>query len=102
MPRNARSTICRTSNIGSGRTPRRNVHVVPTLAGRPLRVRFVARVAGARDSLIEPTTQRAAIAAAMAEAKRRRCEVVIHRANGRIRDTDSYGNDSPRVRDTKH
>ncbi len=82
--------------------PRRNVHVVPTLAGRPLRLHYIAVVAGTRTPLNTPGTQRAAIAAAMVEAKRRRSEVVIHRANGRIRDTDSYGNDSPRVKDTKH
>ena len=82
--------------------PRRNVHVIPTLAGVPLRRKYVAVVAGTQTLLIEPTTQQEAIAAARDEARRRRSEVVIHRANGRIRDADSYGNDSPRVRDTKH
>lgn len=86
----------------SDRKPRRNVHVVPTLAGRPLRLHYIAVVAGTRTPLNAPSTQRAAIAAAMAEAKQRGSEVVIHRANGRIRDADSYGKDSPRVRDTKH
>lgn len=36
------------------------------------------------------------------QAKRRKCEVVIHRANGQIRDKDSYGADRPEVIDTKH
>lgn len=82
--------------------PRRNVHVVPSRAERGRRVRFVAVVAQSRRILTPPTTQGRAILVAIAEAKRRRSEVVIHRANGRIRDKDSYGPDSPRVRDTKH
>lgn len=82
--------------------PRRNVHVVPTLAGRPLRLHYIAVVAGTRTPLNAPSTQRAAIAAAMVEAKRRRSEVVIHRANGHLRDTNIVGNDSPRVMDTQH
>ncbi|MFN8670393.1 MAG: DUF2188 domain-containing protein [Gemmatimonadaceae bacterium] len=81
---------------------RRNVHVVPTVVAASRRARFVAIVAGTQDPLTEPTSQREAIAAATVEAKRRRSEVVIHRANGRIRDADSYGHDSPQVRDTKH
>ncbi len=51
---------------------------------------------------MEPTTQRDAIRQAMAEAKARRSEVVIHGRDGRIRDKDSYGDDSREVIDTKH
>lgn len=77
---------------------RRNVHVVP--AGRS--GRFVARVAGAGAALTAPTTQGEAIRVAIREARERRCEVVIHGRDGRIRDSDSYGGDSSRVRDVKH
>ena len=79
------------------RSKHRNVHVVPA-GGRG----FVARIARGPLLFAEPTTQGIAIAHAIVEARRGRCEVVIHRADGRIRDKDSYGSDSPRVLDTKH
>lgn len=81
---------------------RRNVHVVPVGTAKSTRAKFVARVAKEGTVLTEPTTQGEAIAAAIPEARKRRSEVVIHRADGRIRDTDSYGNDSAEVNDTKH
>ncbi len=86
----------------SRRKPHRNVHVVP--AGKSARNRplFVARVAGAREALTRPVTQLQAIAVAIVEARHRESEVVIHRANGRIRDKDSYGWDSPLVHDSVH
>lgn len=84
------------------RKTRRNVHVVPSGKSKSKRTTFVARVAGDASPLTEPTTQTQAIAAAIPEARTRRSEVVIHRADGRIRDTDSYGNDSSQVKDTKH
>jgi len=77
---------------------RRNIHVVPTGDGRT----FIARLAGGATLPMERTTQRDAIRQAMAEAKTRRSEVVIHRRDGRIRDKDSYGYDSPLVKDMKH
>lgn len=49
----------------------------------------------------EPTTQREAIREAVGEAKVRPSEVMIHRADGRIRDSDSYGSDPEVVRDSK-
>lgn len=81
---------------------RRNVHVVPYRKGGHRRVRFIAILARDWRPLTRPTTQTHAIAVAILEAKRLRSEVVIHRANGRIRDKDSYGRDSRRVKDTKH
>ena len=80
------------------RLQRRTVHVVPARGGRG----FIARVANGAPLDPTPSTQRVAIARAIVEAKLRGGEVVIHRANGRIRDKDSYGKDSPRVRDMKH
>ncbi len=77
---------------------KRNIHVVPIEGGRA----FVARLARGRSLMRVPATQGIAIRFAIREARRRRCEVVIHRPDGRIRDKDSYGGDSPRHRDTKH
>jgi hypothetical protein len=76
----------------------RNVHVVP--AGR--RGRFVAKVARGRLLTRTPVTQGDAIERAMCEAKELESEVVIHRPDGRIRDSDSYGPDPESVKDTKH
>ncbi|MFH1653525.1 MAG: DUF2188 domain-containing protein [Pseudomonadota bacterium] len=47
-------------------------------------------------------TQAKAIDAARETARREKSEVVIHRSNGRIRDKDSYGNDSCPPKDKKH
>lgn len=47
-------------------------------------------------------TQKQAIEIAKGIAKNQKSEVVIHSENGRIRDKDSYGNDTHPPRDTKH
>jgi hypothetical protein len=47
-------------------------------------------------------TQAEAIDAARDIARNQRSEVVIHRPNGQIRDSDSYGPDPSRIRDRKH
>jgi len=47
-------------------------------------------------------TQKQAIEAAREIAKHQRSEVVVHGANGKIRDKDSYGNDPNPPKDTKH
>lgn len=73
------------------------MHVVPAGSRR-----FVARVARGRILSKVPVSQQDAIAEAIPEAKARRSEVVIHRPDGRIRDSDSYGHDPESVRDTKH
>jgi len=54
-----------------------------------------------RASFVRPT-QQAAHDAAIPEAKRDRVEIVTHRPNGQIRDSDSYGNDPNPPKDTKH
>ena len=77
---------------------KRNVHVVPA-GGRSA---FVPTTAKGRRLVECPRTQTEAIAIAVRAAKRRRVEVVIHRPDGRIRDSDSYGRDSRRHRDLKH
>ena len=47
-------------------------------------------------------TQREAIERAREIAINQRCEVVIHRPDGRIRDKDSYGNDPCPPKDKRH
>lgn len=47
-------------------------------------------------------TQGEAVADAREHARREKVEVVIHRPNGQIRDSDSYGPDPNPPRDTKH
>ena len=47
-------------------------------------------------------TQKQAIEAARTTARREKLEVVIHGKNGRIRDSDSYGDDPHPPKDTKH
>ena len=76
-----------------------NVHVVPA-SGTP--GKFVVKAAGHGRAMTTPATQGRSIARAIPVARRNRSEVVIHRADGRIRDSDSYGNDPKRSKDRKH
>jgi len=48
------------------------------------------------------STQKAATERARGQANRERSEVVIHRKDGTIRDSDSYGNDLHPPKDTNH
>lgn len=75
---------------------KRDVHVVP----RGDRW-AVIREGGDRASSLHPT-QTAAVDAARTTAKREGIEVVTHRPNGQIRDSDSYGRDPNPPRDRKH
>ena len=75
---------------------KRDVHVVPHAEGWATRKEGASRIGA-----VAPT-QRAAIEKAVVQAKRERVEVVIHRPDGRIRDSDSYGNDPARSKDKKH
>jgi hypothetical protein len=47
-------------------------------------------------------TQHEAIDAARTSALKNKGEVIIHRPDGRIRDSDSYGNDPHPPKDKKH
>ncbi|MBK8248461.1 MAG: DUF2188 domain-containing protein [Gemmatimonadetes bacterium] len=80
------------------RRRKRNIHVVPSGGCSA----FVPRVARGKRLVECPRTQTEAIAIAVRAARRRRVEVVIHRPDGTIRDSDSYGRDSRRHRDLKH
>ena len=61
----------------------------------------VKREGGERASSVH-RTQREAIDAGRDLAKKNETELVIHRPNGQIRDSDSYGNDPHPPKDTKH
>lgn len=58
--------------------------------------------AGNGKATVVTDTQKQAIKAAIPIAKNNKSEVVIHGANGRIRDNDSYGNDPASIKDKKH
>ena len=76
---------------------RNNYHVVPNGGGGWA----VRRENSERASSLHPT-QAAAIEAGRQHAINQAAELVIHRPNGQIRDSDSYGNDPARSRDTRH
>lgn len=75
---------------------KRNVHVVPSGNG------WAVRQAGQQKPVSNHRTQSAAEDAGRRVARRNEGELVIHRPNGQIRDSDSYGNDSCPPRDSKH
>lgn len=76
---------------------KRDIHVVPHRDGG-----WATRREGADRVSDFHSNQRAAIDAARERARREQVEVVIHRPDGRIRDSDSYGNDPNPPRDRKH
>lgn len=57
---------------------------------------------GAGRASSKHRTQRDAIEHGRELAKKASTELVIHRPNGQIRDSDSYGNDPNPPRDKKH
>lgn len=73
----------------------KNVHVVPS--GKNWQV----KPAGG-NLVSNHRTQDAATRAAKPIAQKNKSEVVIHRPNGQIRDSDSYGNDPNPPKDRKH
>lgn len=73
----------------------KNVHVVPSGNGWQVKPEGGKPVSNHR-------TQAAAAKAAKPIAQQNKSEVVIHRPNGQIRDTDSYGNDPNPPKDRKH
>lgn len=64
-----------------------DIHVVPHEDG------WAARKEGAERASFVADTQAEAIERARDQARRDGVEVVIHRRDGTIRDSDSYGND---------
>ena len=75
---------------------KRDIHVVPHGEGWATRKEGSQRVETTAD------TQRQAIERAREQAQREKVEVVIHRPDGTIRDSDSYGGDPNPPKDKKH
>lgn len=75
----------------------KNVHVTPSSGGG-------CQVKGADNEKATTVTdtQKQAIKAAIPIAKNNKSEVIIHGANSKIRDKDSYGNDPMPPKDTKN
>jgi hypothetical protein len=76
-----------------------SIHVVPS-STRP--GKFVVKKAGNPDPQTRPATQAESIRKAIPLAKKNQSEVVIHRRDGTIRDSDSYGQDPHPPTDRKH
>ncbi len=66
---------------------KKDIHVVPHQDGWAVRKEGNDRASRVVD------TQKEATQIARDQARREQVEVVIHRRDGRIRDSDSYGND---------
>lgn len=68
-------------------TKKKDVHVVPHPEG------WATKREGASRAGAVVSTQKEAIERARDTAKREKVEVVIHGKDGKVRDSDSYGND---------
>ena len=66
---------------------KKDIHVVPHPDG------WATKREGASRAGVVTDTQAQAIERAREQARRQQVEVVIHRKDGTIRDSDSYGND---------
>lgn len=75
---------------------KKDIHVVPHEDGWATKKEGAGRAGSVHE------TQRDAIDRARDQAKREKVEVVIHRKDGKIRDSDSYGNDPHPPKDKKH
>lgn len=75
---------------------KKDIHVVPHTDG------WATKKEGADRAGVVVDTQREAIERAREQAKRERVEVVVHRKDGTIRDSDSYGNDPNPPKDKKN
>lgn len=75
---------------------KKDIHVIPNKDGWAIKKEGAQRAGAVAD------TKKVAIEIAREQAKRANVEVVVHRKDGRIRDSDSYGNDPHPPRDKKH
>ena len=75
---------------------KKDIHVVPHNGGWATRKKGAQRVGHTAD------TQKEALEQAREQAQREKVEVVIHRPDGRIRDSDSFGKDPNPPKDKKH
>jgi len=60
------------------------------------------KVEGQEKPLARSRTKETAKSKSIREAKKRQVEHVIHKRDGKIQDSDSYGNDPNPPKDTKH
>lgn len=74
---------------------KRDIHVVPRDD------KWATKKEGSARAGAVVSTQKEAIVRAVRQAKREKVEVVIHKKDGTIRDSDSYGNDPMPPRDKK-
>ncbi|MDH3611963.1 MAG: DUF2188 domain-containing protein [Gammaproteobacteria bacterium] len=75
---------------------KRDVHIVPHKDG------WATKREGASRAGSVHRTQGDAINRGREQAKRIKTELVVHGRNGKIRDSDSYGNDPHPPKDRKH
>lgn len=75
---------------------KKDIHVVPHDDGWATKKEGATRAGRVTD------TQQEAIEKAREQAKRENVEVVIHRRDGSIRDSDSFGNDPNPPKDKRH
>ena len=75
---------------------KRDIHIVPHKDGWARKKEGGSRAGSVHE------TQKDAIQQGRKQARRERAELVIHRKDGTIRDSDSYGNDPFPPRDRKH
>ena len=75
---------------------KRDIHVVQHKDG------WATKKEGAGRVGVVTNTQKQAIDRAKEQAMREKVEVVIHRRDNKIRDSDSYGRDPSPPRDKKH
>lgn len=75
---------------------KKGVHIVPRDEG------WAVRRAGAERDSSHHRTQAEAIDAGRGTAQREHTELVIHNQHGRIRDSDSFGNDPAPPIDKRH
>lgn len=75
---------------------KKDVHVVRHGDG------WATKTEGASRVGVKTDTQKEAIGRAVVKAKRDHVEVVIHGKDGKIRDSNSYGNDPKSSKDSKH
>lgn len=75
---------------------KKDYHVVPHSGG------WAVKREGAERASSLHRTQADAIESGKQLAQTKKTELVIHRPNGQIRDSDSYGNDPNPPKDKKH
>lgn len=74
----------------------KKVHVVPHKEG------WAVKVEGNKKASVVADTKKEAQHAGMEKAKHLKTDLVIHGRNGKIQDSDSYGNDPNPPKDAKH